>query len=86
MLIAHLYPNLIKNNKLHIQNKFSNFKTNIQITELNKVVILPLANATVDSFVSMVYKIPSYLISDLDIKLILLPKYGTAAIASKVGF
>ena len=36
----------------------------------------PLARATVDSMVSMVYRIPSYRISDLEIKLIFDPKYG----------
>ena len=37
---------------------------------------LPFAKATVDSFGSMVYRIPSYLISAFDIRLILLPRYG----------
>lgn len=34
------------------------------------------ARATVDSFGSMVYKIPSYRISAFEIRLILLPRYG----------
>ncbi len=37
---------------------------------------IPFCNATVDSLVSIEYNIPSYRISLLDIKLILLPIYG----------
>ena len=36
----------------------------------------PFASATVDSFGSIVYKTPSYLIFDLEIRLILLPRKG----------
>ena len=35
-----------------------------------------------DSLVSIVYKIPSYLILALDTKLILLPKYGVVDISN----
>ena len=36
----------------------------------------PLDSVTVDSSGSILYKVPSYLISALDIRLILLPMYG----------
>lgn len=39
-------------------------------------ISVPLARATVDSFGSMVYKMPSYRIPAFDIRLILLPRYG----------
>lgn len=37
-----------------------------------------LDRATVDSRVSMVYNVPSYLMAALEIRLIRLPKYGIA--------
>lgn len=46
---------------------------------------LTLARATVDSIVSTEYKMPSYLISAFEIKLILLPKYEVP-ISTKVVF
>ena len=44
--------------------------------EIQRKRNIPLANVTVDSSVSIVYKYPSYLIFALETRLILLPMYG----------
>lgn len=43
----------------------------------------PFANVTVAFLVSMAYKIPSYLISDLEIRLIFVPMYGVPEFISR---
>ena len=48
-----------------------------------KVSNEPFANVTVASLVSIEYKMPSYLISDLEIRLILVPRYGVPEVISR---
>lgn len=52
-------------------------RTNVNYENSLCCTCKPLANATVASFGSIVYSVPSYRISAFDIRLILLPRYGT---------